>query len=126
MKDGFPVIDADLHLLEPWGLWQERLPEPYRSLTKLIPPDTRLEAAGQRFELNGKQFGPRAPLVQRQSRQRLATDEHLARARLSCTPEIWLEGMAIEGIDLAVLVPTTSLFLTTCDGLDPEHAVALC
>ncbi len=126
MKNGFKVIDGDLHLLEPWDLWEQRLPEPYRSTTKLVPPSNLLEAAGTMFEVNGKVFGPAAPLVQRQSRQRLATDAHLARARMDCTPEIWLEGLDIEGIDVAVLVPTKPLFFTTHDGLDPEHALALC
>lgn len=126
MKNGFHVIDSDLHAMEPWQLWEQRLPEPYRSTTKLLPSANPLDSAGIRFEVGGKQFGPSSPLVQRQSGHRLATEEHLARARLSCTPELWLEGMDIEGIDIAILVPTTSLFLTTCDGLDPDHVLALC
>ncbi len=46
MKRGFKVIDSELHLMEPHTLWEERLPEPYRSRTHIMPP-----AVEHRFEM---------------------------------------------------------------------------
>lgn len=130
MRDRFYVIDSELHLEEPPDLWARLLPEPYRSRTRvLMPPEGHLKAGGKRYEFDGKVLGDTAAfstLVQKQSVSRVNSDPHLAKARTNCKPEIYLEGMDIEGIDIAVLMPTIMLQMATQDGLGPDHALALC
>ena len=38
-KAGFKIIDAEPHFLEPHGLWERNLPEPFRSKTKVTSLD---------------------------------------------------------------------------------------
>jgi predicted TIM-barrel fold metal-dependent hydrolase len=41
-------------------------------------------------------------------------------------PDVFLEGFDIEGIDIGVFMPTAAMGIVRYDGLDPEHALALC
>ncbi len=50
----------------------------------------------------------------------------LAKAAANPSPDVYLEGMDIEGIDVALLTPSFTLRLTSVDGLEPEHLAALC
>ncbi|MBV9119634.1 MAG: amidohydrolase [Chloroflexi bacterium] len=127
MKQGLRVVDTDLHLIEPFDLWEQRLEEPFRSRTKLTPGSQgHLKVTDYQFDIGGHQFSPSSPLVKSQSLRRWAEEPHLAEAHANCRPEVYLRGMDEEGIDLAVLVPTVSFLLTTLDGLEPDHALALC
>src|SRR5439155_16401100 len=65
-------------------------------------------------------------LMRRHSQRRMGTDPRLAFAARSCLPAIWLEDMDVEGIDVAVLLPTPTMSITLIDGLDPRHAMAMC
>ena len=127
MKNGFQVVDTDLHVIEPPTLWQDRLPEPYRSMTKIeLGAGGHLEVSGYRFELGDVRFNTTSDTVIRQSQQRWEKDPHLAEAHLNANPDLYLVGMDAEGIDVAVLVPTLAFLITTCDGLAPDHADAIC
>ncbi|HEY1298050.1 MAG TPA: amidohydrolase family protein, partial [Chloroflexota bacterium] len=53
-------------------------------------------------------------------------DPRLAFAARNCAPDIWLQDMDVEGIDVAILMPTRMLGMLMVDGLDPEHALAMC
>src|SRR5262245_7494842 len=100
MKDGFQVIDCELHLMEPWGLWEERLEEPYRSRTKIVPPPVGHPpgSPAQRVEFDGKVMSSitGAPLPYRQGMRKFPTVPQMARAALECTPSLYLEGLDIE------------------------------
>ena len=127
MKDGFRVIDTDLHVIEPPTLWDERLPEPYRSQTKIeFRAGGHLEVSGYRFELGAVRFNTASEMVITQSQRRWERDPHLAEAHMNASPDVYRKGMDAEGIDVAVLVPTLMFLLTTCDGLPGDHALALC
>ena len=39
MKDGFKVIDADRHILEPSDLYQKYLPEKFKGRVRLAGPN---------------------------------------------------------------------------------------
>lgn len=130
MKAGFKVADVDLHLIEPPDLWERSLPEPYRSRTRVLRPEGGQDG-GFRFQVGDVIVGNAAlneweKLVMRQSRRVLATQPHLARTRRECTPEVYLEGMDIEGIDVGMVLPTITFLATTWDGLDPQHVLAMC
>src|SRR5439155_5646591 len=112
-------------------LFEKNLEEPYRSITRVAgPPEGRLKDGGKRFELGGKvgdnSVNESAQLVQKQSARRLREEPLLLKARTDCRPEVYLEGMDLEGVDVAVLMPTLMLGLSAMDDVDPAHMAALC
>jgi predicted TIM-barrel fold metal-dependent hydrolase len=128
MKNGFSVIDSELHLMEPLDIWDQRLPEPYRSTTRVVLPGTVSDRLRVEYP-NGRIYDGATSeirgLMRRHSQRRMATDPRIAYATRNCRPDIWLEDMDLEGIDVAVLLPTPSMSVTLVDGLDPGHAMAM-
>lgn len=90
---GYPVIDGDGHITEPERAYRERLPEPYRSARPLYPHDGWDRNLGGRM---GHQVAD---------------------------PERQLADMDAEGIDTAVLFPTSGLAIGNVR--DPDLATAL-
>jgi predicted TIM-barrel fold metal-dependent hydrolase len=130
-KHGFRVVDSELHLEEPLDLFETRLEEPYRSLTGVAgPPEGRSKDGGKRFTIGNKtadnSINESAQLVQKQSARRLRQEPRLLKARTDCRPEVYLEGMDLEGVDVAILMPTLMLGLSAMDEVDPAHMTALC
>ena len=127
MTTDAPVLDADLHVMEPLDLWERRLPEPYRSRTRISTGRDGLLAPSEiEFTVGEARFSPVQDFILAQSARRWREHPHLAEANAHCRPELTLEGMDVDGIDAAVLVPTTTFLLTTLDGAAPDHALALC
>src|SRR5262249_19297422 len=121
------VLDTDLHLIEPLDLWDRGLDEPYRSLTRLATGQQgHLEVTAYQFEVGERRFSPTQPLIRKQSVRRWAEQPHLGQVHTDCRPALYLEGLDTEGIDVAVLVQTMTFLITTVDGVDPAHALALC
>jgi predicted TIM-barrel fold metal-dependent hydrolase len=128
-------VDTELHVLEPHDLWEQRLPRRFRDRTRIdAPPGRHLDTGHIGIDLAGHgyplpQVGGghgRGRLVHRQATRRWAADPELARARAEPTPAAWLEAMDRMGVDVAVLSPTLGLMLLAIDGVEPDHAVALC
>jgi len=134
MRQGYRIIDADRHVVEPIGMWREYLaPELREHAPYPVAP-----AGGASFGERISRLGARAllpvppmptldgrPLYRKMSdrawfelawaaRQRA---EHLERIE---RPEGHLEDMDREGIDVAVLYPTYALLIMGFDALSPE------
>ena len=129
MKSGFNVVDSELHLMEPLDLWEQHLPEPFRSRTRFFAPSTL--GGGTRVEYgNGVAYDANTSeirgLMRRHTERRMASEPRLAFAARNCAPDVYLTDMDVEGIDVAILMPTRMLGLIMVDGLDPEHALAMC
>jgi uncharacterized protein len=129
VKSGFKVIDSELHLMEPQDLWETHLPEPFRSRTRFVHASAL--GGGARVEYgNGVAFDANTSeirgLMKRHTERRMASDPRLAFVARHCQPDVYLADMDVEGIDLAMLMPTRTLGLIMVDGLDPEHALAMC
>ena len=130
-KSGFFAIDTELHLEEPLDLFDHDLEEPYRSMTRVAgPPEGRAKDGGKRFDIGGQvgdnSVNESAQLVQKQSARRLREEPLLLKARTDCRPEVYLEAMNLEGVDVAILMPTLMLGLSAMDDVDPQHMAALC
>ena len=97
MKHGMRVIDTDLHLIEPLTLWEQRLPEPFRSLTRVAPDhEGHRKVTGYEFQIGERRFSPAQWLIQKQSLRRWQESPHLGQAQTDCNPELYLEGMDTE------------------------------
>jgi predicted TIM-barrel fold metal-dependent hydrolase len=144
MKKGFRIIDAEPHLMETADLWAQHLDEPYRARTKLtpVPPapgrtdyrELALEvvASPRPGVAVSTDAGPppAAPLPAffKYGNQRLTTAHpNLVKACTGqCTPEVVLDSMDTEGIDIAVVMPTFTMMIIRDDALEPDHVLALC
>jgi predicted TIM-barrel fold metal-dependent hydrolase len=143
-REGYLIMDSDLHLMEPDDLWARYLDEPYRSANpprffggqqQQLPTDPEdkgnadtimgMEVQGLAIPAYATQLG--ATLSSRELRRRSrARHPHFAVARArGFDAESTLTAMDIEGIDVAVLYGTRGRQILCHDDLAPDYAAAL-
>jgi uncharacterized protein len=121
-KQGFRVMDSDLHVIEPQDLWANYLdPKFQRRIETMAFSDGQMRAhvdgkvlppyAGRPDRDRAWSFRTRAPAWQRISR--------------STTPKTVLEAMDVEGIDVGILFRTWATHAINIDGLEPAFAAAM-
>ena len=132
MKNGYRVMDSDLHTMEPDGLWERYLDPPFK---KFAPVFTRREmnASNQPvIRVGDVEIGEMSKRAQSavvgKDLQRRAFARHphyeAAHAR-GYDAESHVQAMDIEGIDVAVIYGTRGRQVLMHDELDPEVAAAL-
>ena len=152
MKGDFKVIDAEMHLQEPVDFFQRRLPEPYKSQFNVTPPpsgyrvgpnpdqvlDKMLADQGLSYArglapsthhvwIEGKLVPRPAPwVVVRHALRHWPEVPLMARVNQRCEPDLYLEGMDIEGIDIGILSPTLTFLVLRHDQLSGKLANAIC
>ena len=126
-KQGFRILDSDMHIMEPPDLWERYIDGKFKGCAprgvvssnvrdlRMIYPDGRdwartttrqnNSARGENFERN----------------QRIYASD----AARGWTAEVQLEAMEIEGIDAAVLYPTRGLRALVVNDMDGEFAAAI-
>ena len=125
MKDGLRFVDCDMHIMEPPDLFERYLAPAFRSRVRLpIGTDGRpkrgsividdlplsMDAEMQQYRKRSRP-GP-TNSTQPLSNSRLADTGRLDFAiRRNYDPAAQLMGMEMEGVDIAVLYPTTGLSL---------------
>ena len=142
-REGYLILDSDLHMMEPDDLWVRYLDEPYRT----NPPrffgaqqqrlaensvdksnaDTieEMEVQGLAIPAHGKSPAAAASRRELQRRSR-AGHPHFAVARArGFDPASTLTAMDIEGIDVAVMYGTRGRQILCHDDLPPDYAAAL-
>ena len=132
MKHGFRVLDSDLHTMEPDGLWETYLEEPFK---KFAPRFTRpAEGAPNQpiirigeIEIAEMSKRPRTSVVGKSLQERaFARHPHYAVAHArGYDAATHLQAMDIEGIDVAVIYGTRGRQVLMHDDLDPQVAAAL-
>ena len=132
MKNGFRVLDSDLHTMEPDGLWEEYLEEPFK---KFAPRFTRRSDASQNqpiirigdLDIAEMSKRPRTAVVGKSLQERaFARHPHYAVAHArGYDAATHLQAMDIEGIDVAVIYGTRGRQVLMHDDLDPQVAAAL-
>jgi uncharacterized protein len=132
MKHGFRVMDSDLHTMEPDGLWEAYLEEPFRKFAPSFVRRTE-HASNQpvirigALEIGEMSMRPQSALVGKDLQRRaFARHPHyeVAHAR-GYDSESHVAAMDIEGIDVAVIYGTRGRQVQMHDDLDPEVAAAL-
>src|SRR4249920_2188639 len=126
-KNGFKIIDSDMHIMEPADLWERYIDKKFRDRAprgvvshnvrdlRMVYPDGRDwarqspresdVASGRNFEKNQG--------IYRQDAER------------GWTSEVQIEAMDIEGLDIAVLYPTRGLRALVVEDMDAPFAAAL-
>ena len=127
-KNGFRVMDSDLHLMEPPGLYRDYIDPVYASRRPEASYDRPGHYAGWRVE--GRSVPPWIG-----DPQVLQANEMLDRRSREVMRDGWecnfdarstLRAMDAEGIDVAVLFRTAASMLVSIDSLDPGYSLALC
>jgi predicted TIM-barrel fold metal-dependent hydrolase len=142
MKDGLRFVDSDMHVMEPPDLFERYLDPRFRDRVVLpvgadgrarrgaimiegLPASSDVETQQYRKRSRG---GPvNANTTQPLSGSRLQSTDRLDFAiERKYNAEAQVMGMAMEGIDIAVLYPTTGLSLIARNNFDPQLSLALC
>jgi predicted TIM-barrel fold metal-dependent hydrolase len=121
MRNGFRIIDADRHVIEPVEMWREYLDPAFRDAVPYLAstgssPFPVLMVLGQPVM---SPIPERAQIELARTQQRRA--EHVAAAS---RPEGQLRAMDEAGIDVAFLFPTFASYLVSVDTMSPELAGA--
>ncbi|PYO03107.1 MAG: hypothetical protein DMD91_01945 [Candidatus Rokuibacteriota bacterium] len=131
-KNGFQVMDSDLHTMEPDGLWERYLEEPFKKFSPRFerrPENPSNQPIIQIGDLAISEMSKRvATSLAGKDLQERAFARHphyaLAHAR-GYDAESHLQAMDIEGIDVAVIYGTRGRQVLMHDDLDPQIAAAL-
>ena len=132
MKNGYRVMDSDLHTMEPDGLWEKSLDEPFRKFAPKFLRGTEQAPNQPVIKIGDLELGemskrPRMAAVGKDLHQR-AFKRHphydVAHAR-GYDPESHVAAMDIEGIDVGVLYGTRGRQVQMHDDHDPDVAAAL-
>ena len=142
MKDGLRFVDSDMHVMEPPDLFERYLDPKYRDRVSVrVGADGRPNrgAAGQILidgqvtsDADLQQYRKRNKPVAKNSTQPLSGSRIFEAKRLDFAierdydPQAQVMGMAMEGVDIAVLYPTMGLGLLARNGLDPRLSLAIC
>ena len=142
MKDGLRFVDSDMHVMEPPDLFERYLDPKFKDRVSVkVGSDGRpmrgpaglIIIDGQpTSDADAQQYRKRLRPVATSSTQPLSGSRIHDAKRLEFAierdydPEAQVMGMAMEGVDIAVLYPTTGLSLLGRNGLDPRLSHAIC
>ena len=121
MRGDQPVFDADMHVQEPPGVWVEFLDPALRDRVTVGTREQALPLADGRPLIDL----PAPPEDRREMRPTMMEDRYGDLARRGFDAPALLEGMDVEGVDVAALFPSYGLYAPWADHLAPELAVGL-
>lgn len=141
MKDNLRFVDCDMHVMEPPDLFERYLDPKFRSRVVLpVGADGKprrgtivIDGLSTSGDQDMQQYRKRASkpaasgfTSQPLSGSRLQSSSHLDFAiKRGYDAPAQVMGMQMEGIDIAVLYPTTGLSLLARDNMDPQLSLAL-
>src|SRR5215469_7259582 len=125
-KNGFQLIDAEMHVMEPVDLWERYIdPEFAERAPRRLDErrwDIRTMVEGEVMAaMPGGDWPALTDAEEKALAERYA--EEIAR---NFDPESQLRAMDKEGLDLAVLFPTSGMYVTAFTRMDPRFAAAAC
>ena len=132
MRDGFLVIDADRHIIEPADIWDRYLDPPFRGRVQILGPGQgrRLvdgELVSDAFRLPGegetRRYEQFDKIFSGDERYR-ATFADALEADFDAPSN--LRDMDREGVDVSVLFPTMGLYIIWKSDMDPQVSAAIC
>jgi predicted TIM-barrel fold metal-dependent hydrolase len=132
MYEGYKVIDADSHVMEPDNLWEKYIDSQFSSYA---PKATLIGGNPPRFhfsmEVGGHQLGGPTPgpdlryIPDGDGALLTYGEAYREFVDSGFSPESYMRYMEWRGLDYIILYPTTGLFATAVPGLDPKAAAAI-
>lgn len=138
MRDGYRILDADRHVMEPFDMWREYLPAALRERAPTLVEAEEPGSIDERVRRHGpKALWPLHPVpmldgqplwhkISARAQVEMSFSAHQRRAELAAaaTPGGQLEAMDRLGLDVAYLYPTFAPYLLGIDTLDPALGTA--
>jgi len=135
-KQGFKVMDSDIHVTEPSDLWEKYMEAAHRARAPqfAVTPSQ----PGLRWRFEGKAFPAFMDLADRQRQAKIRTDKakvrHIKAGRYQDPeqdlrgedPRDMLKAMDTEGIDVSIVFRTHCSHVIGVDDLEPELSAAVC
>ena len=129
-KDGFRVVDSDMHVMEPGDLWQEYIDPSYKDRAPVFRGDALSQGFANRWHVEGKVFPAHSETKARtgslKGRHENITDRFAEARAQRFDPPSQLQALEVEGIDVAVLFRTFGAHVIALDGMDGDLASAIC
>ena len=129
-KDGFRVVDSDMHVMEPHDLWQNYIDPSYKDRAPVFRGDPLSQGFANRWHVEGKVFPAHSETKARTGslagRHENITDRFAEARAQRFDPPSQLQALEMEGIDVAVLFRTFGAHVIALDGMDGDLASAIC
>ena len=121
-KNGFRIIDSDMHVMEPTDLWERYIDPAYSDRSPRSVPRHRGDLV---MRVEGREMAAEA-----QWEIELADDPNWLASYADGLANGWdgpsqRRAMDSEGLDLAILYPSRGLYALAVDGMDPALASAI-
>ncbi|HEX3247613.1 MAG TPA: amidohydrolase family protein [Chloroflexota bacterium] len=122
-RDGFLIMDSDMHVMEPPDLWQRYIADEFKSRAPVGRTSESVRDLGIIFPEDSPSLTGGAPHYGRnyERNQKLYADH----ARRGWTGEVQLDAMDAEGLDVAILFPSRGLSVLTHPDQEPRYAAAI-
>lgn len=126
-RNGFKVVDSDLHVMEPPNLYNDYLEPKFR--------DRAPRWVGGRVEILPWEVQDGTPIHPDWLRQEVTARDLLSKRKdqyyvlereRGYTPELTLKAMDREGIDVGILFRTYAQHAIYVEGQDPSYSLAIC
>jgi len=143
MKSSFRFVDSDMHIMEPWDIFDRYLDKKFRHRVS-VPIDKDGRARRGVVMIDGlprsadddiEQFRKR-PITTKSGPAKSDSTQPLSGSRIAGRLDFAIQrgydaqaqvmAMEMEGIDIAVLFPTLYLNVIARDDMDPQLSLALC
>lgn len=124
-KNGFLIMDSDMHIMEPPDLWQRYIADEFRSLAPIGRTSENVRDLRVHFPQDGPMESPASGVPFRGHNYQRNQNLYADHARRGWTGEVQLEAMDTEGLDVAILFPSRGLLVLTHPNQDPRFAAAI-
>ncbi len=123
-KRGFSILDSDMHIMEPPDLWERYIDAEFKSAAPRGMTSENVRDLGVYYPNNetGRRTTGTPHRGHNYARNQELYRDHSARG---WSPEVQLEAMDVEGLDVAVLFPSRGLSVLTVPDLEPRFAAAI-
>ena len=125
-RNGFRLIDAEMHVMEPTDLWQRYIDPEFKARAPRRLSDRKwdirtLVEGEVMAQIPGGDWPAETGAEEKAMAERYA--EEIAR---DFDPESQIKAMDKEGLDLAILFPTAGMYATAFTHMDARFAAAVC
>jgi uncharacterized protein len=125
-KNGFKLIDAEMHVMEPPDLWQRYIATEFRDRAPRRLEERRWDIRTMvEGEVMAAMPGGDWPAVT-DAEQKALGDRYAEEIVRDFDPASQIIAMDKEGLDLAILFPTSAMYVTAFSTMDARFAAAAC
>ena len=125
-KNGFKLIDAELHVMEPVDLWERYIDPEFRDRAPRRLQERNWDI---RTIVEGEVMASMTDYnwsTMSDAEDKVLGDMYADGMAANFDSASQLRAMDTEGLDLAVLYPTSGMYMTAKNGMDPRFAEAAC